>query len=160
MAQHPKRRFATGFLLSAGVCFIFGTAVTVSDVILRATSGTNVPAAIELTSLSIGLGALLSMPIGYLYRAHVTAKLLSELSPTRFGRPLGIVSTVTSLIFAALLAWIMGRNAFEKLGGPQTTPDLGLPLDMALIVVAVTLGLAVIAAAYGLVSTLRGQGEA
>jgi TRAP-type C4-dicarboxylate transport system permease small subunit len=160
MDRNPKKLFATGFLLAAGACFIFGTAVTVSDVILRATSGANVPAAIELTSLSIGLGALLSMPIGYAYRAHVTAKLLSELSPMRFSRPLGIVSTVASVLFATLLAWIMGRHALEKFGGPQTTPDLGLPMDIALAVVAVTLLLALAAAVYAMVSTLRGRGEA
>lgn len=155
MADNPQKLLATGFLLSAGACFMFGTAVTVSDVVLRAALGTNVPAAIELTSLSIGLGALLSMPIGYLYRAHVTAKLLSELSPARFGRPLGMLGAVASLIFSGLLAWIMASHAIGKLGTPQTTADLGLPMDIALVTVALTLILALTAAASGLVLLMR-----
>jgi TRAP-type C4-dicarboxylate transport system permease small subunit len=60
-------------LAAAGLCFLFGTGVTVVDVALRAVAGSNVPGAIELTSLSIGLGALLSMPVCYAKRAHVTA---------------------------------------------------------------------------------------
>jgi hypothetical protein len=57
--------------------------------VLCGIAGRNVPGAIETTSFAIGLGALLSMPVCYALRNHVTAKLLSELMPNRFGRPLG-----------------------------------------------------------------------
>ncbi|MCI4661193.1 MAG: TRAP transporter small permease [Neomegalonema sp.] len=143
---------ASAFLLYAsGACFLVGAAVTVVDVSLRAAMGANVPAAIELTSLSIGLGALISMPVCYLKRSHVTAKLLSELSPRRFARPLGFLGALVSVGFALLLFWIMLANVLEKLGSPETTSDLGLSKPLALIIVAITMGAGLIAALVSLV---------
>ncbi|SFJ07839.1 TRAP transporter small permease [Celeribacter neptunius] len=158
MIHSKSKKIVSGALLaSAGLCFLFGTGVTVSDVILRAVAGKNVPGAIELTSLSIGLGALLSMPVCYAKRTHVTAKLLSELSPNRFTRPLGLVGAIGSLIFAALLLWIMGENVVSKWGSPETTADLGLPIPLAISVAAVTLGFALIAAIAGLWFAARNE---
>ncbi len=142
-------------LYVAAGCFLLGTGVTVVDVALRALSGTNVPAAIELTSLSIGLGALLSMPVCYARRTHVTANFLSELMPQLFLRPLGLLGAVGSVIFALILLWIAGENALSKLGSPETTSDLGLPMPIALSVVTLTLVLALIAAIAGLIHELR-----
>lgn len=147
------------FLAAAGACFIFGAGVTVGDVMLRAVAGKNVPAAIELTSLSIGLGALLSMPVCYAKRTHVTARLLSELSPGRFSRPLGLVGGAFSLIFAALLLWIVAGNAISKLGSPETTADLGLSMPLALFVIALALTAALLAALAGLFFALKNEGN-
>jgi len=138
-------------LLSAAAgCFLLGTGVTVADVVLRKVAGVNVPGAIELTSFSIGFGALLSMPVCYALRSHVTATLLSELKPGLFLKPLGRVGAVTSVIFAAVLVWIMGENAISKFGSPQTSADLGLPMPVLLSVTAITLGAAFFAACVGL----------
>jgi TRAP-type C4-dicarboxylate transport system permease small subunit len=150
---------STGFLYSAATCFLLGTGVTVIDVGLRATTGANVPAAIELTSLSIGLGALLSMPVCYARRSHVTAKLLSELSPRLFNRPLGLLGALISIGFAGLLIWIMGQNSLSKLGSAQTTSDLGLSMPLALTVVSLTLAAALIAAVAGFILELRQDPE-
>ena len=149
---------STALLGAASGCFLFGTAVTVSDVILRKLAGINVPAAIELTSYSIGFGALLSMPVCYTFRSHVTAKLLSELRPTRFARPLGRLGAAVSVGFAALLAWIMAANALSKLGSPETSADLGLPMPALLSVTAITLGAAFLASGVGLWLEWRGKG--
>lgn len=158
MVEHPVKKYVSkSFLVAAGACFLIGTGVTVADVIVRAVAGKNVPAAIELTSLSIGLGALLSMPVCYAKRTHVTAKLLSELSPNRFTRPLGIVGALGSLIFAALLMWIVGENTLSKLGSPQVTPDLGLSMPLALIVVTLALAASLVAALAGAWFILRNE---
>lgn len=149
------RTLSRSLLYAAGSCFLFGTGVTVVDVALRAAAGANVPAAIELTSLSIGLGALLSMPVCYAKRNHVTAKLLSEMAPHRFRRPLGGLGALISVLFAAGLLFITARNALEKLGSPETTSDLGLPMPVALSIVALAMAAALIGALAGLVSELR-----
>ena len=95
------------FLVLAGSFFLVGMSVTVADVVLRAVANRNVPAAIELTSLSIGLGALLSIPVCYGKRTHVTARLLSEVSPNRFAKPLGLFGGLHP--FAAIaLAGVLG----------------------------------------------------
>ncbi len=152
-----KKRVSNVFLGGAGVCFLFGTAVTVGDVALRAIANKNIPGAIEMTSLSIGLGAVLSMPVCYAKRTHVTAKLLSELSPNRFTYPLGVLGAIASAIFAGLLLWVMGENAFEKLGSPETTADLGLPTPVLLSIVAVALAACGVAALAGLRLALRNE---
>ncbi|MCM2561681.1 TRAP transporter small permease [Lutimaribacter sp. EGI FJ00015] len=150
-----KRIISNGLLGLAGFCFLFGAGVTVVDVALRAVAGSNVPAAIELTSLSIGLGALLSMPVCYAQRTHVTAKLLSELFPRWFAYPLGIVGAVASVVFAALLLWLSGSNALSRLGSPETTADLGLSKPLLLMVVAFALGVSLVAATAGLFFAMR-----
>lgn len=152
----PKARriISTAFLGTAGLCFLFGTGVTVTDVAVRAVAGRNVPAAIELTSLSIGLGALLSIPVCYALGSNVTAKLLSELMPNRFGRPLGVLGAIGALLFALLLLWCVGENTLSKLGSPETTADLGLPIPVALVVVTLALAASAVAAVVGLWSAL------
>lgn len=146
-------------LACAAGCFLFGAGVTVIDVVVRAVAGRNVPAAIELTSLSIGLGALLSMPSCYARRVHVTARLLSEIRPYRFARPLGLLGALASVGFAALLFFILADNTLTKLGSPETTSDLGLSIPLALTVVTIALGAALVAAIAGVWFAIRRKGE-
>lgn len=158
--QTTTNRVLSVFLGLAGACFLFGMGVTVVDVMLRAVADVNVPAAIELTSLSIGLGALLSMPTCYAKRTHVTAKLLSEMAPGRFKFVLGLVGAIVSLFFAGLLFWIASENALAKANSPETTSDLGIPISYASLVVAISLAIGLIAATLGLLSAFRRAGAA
>lgn len=151
-------RLLDALLLLAGLCFVVGMGVTVIDVLLRAFAARNVPGAIELTSLSIGLGALLSMPVCYAKRTHVTARLLSEVSPGRFAAPLGILGGVASVIFALMLVWIAATNMWSRLGSPETTADLGLSMSHGAIVIAAALSLGLIAALVSLWALLRRRG--
>ena len=102
--------FRTSLLALAGVCFLLGAAATIADVVLRWTTGGNINGVIELTTFLIGFGALLSMPVCYEQQSHVAAKLLSEMNPRHFARPLGALSALASLGFAAIIFWIMARN--------------------------------------------------
>ena len=155
MENRLSKRVSDALLALAGTCFLLGMSVTVADVILRAAANRNVPAAIELTSLSIGLGALLSIPVCYGKRTHVTAKLLSEVSPSRFARPLGALGGLASVVFALMLLWIAGHDALSRIGSPETTADLGLSRAFAAWVVTAALAAGPIAAAVALWSHLR-----
>ncbi|MGB0661147.1 MAG: TRAP transporter small permease [Mangrovicoccus sp.] len=150
-----KKIVSRVFLGAAGACFLFGAGVTVGDVALRALASRNIPGAIELTSLSIGLGALLSMPVCYAMQSHVTARLLSELMPNRFRWPLGLTGAVVSTLFAAVLLWVMGHAAIDKIGSPETTADLGLPIPTATAIVAAALLACLVAALAGLRYALK-----
>lgn len=150
MVRKTNPLISLTLLGAAAGFFLIGTGVTVADVVLRKTAGINVPGAIEITSYSIGFGALVSMPVCYALRSHVTAKLLSELKPGLFIKPLGRTGAVASTLFAGVLAWIMGANAFSKLGSPETSADLGLPMPALLSIAALTLGAAFFAACVGL----------
>lgn len=157
---HRTNSVTSALLLSgAAGCFLLGAGVTVVDVALRAVAGLNVPGAIELTSYSIGLGALLSMPVCYTKRTHVTAKLVSELAPGRFARPFGLLGAAASMVFAAVLLWIMAKNALSKLGSPETSPDLGLSMPVLLVIVSVTFAVALAASLAGLWLELRKAGS-
>lgn len=158
MAKKTTPVISVALLSAAAGCFLLGTGVTVADVILRKISGINVPGAIELTTFSIGLGALLSMPVCYALRSHVTAKLLSELMPNRFGRPLGMLGAVASVLFAFVLLWLVGVNTWSKLGSAETSASLGIPMPLLLSVTTVTLAAAAFAALVGLwLEWKRGQ---
>ena len=143
-------RLQPALLGIAATCFLLGAAVTVADVAARGLFRANVPAAIEITSFLIGFGALLSMPVCYERRSHVCAKLLSEMSPNRFARPLGLFGALASLVFAAMMVWILASNTIGKIGSPETTRDLGLSMPMLLWIVTGTLVLALISAVVGL----------
>lgn len=138
------------FLGAGSACYLLGAGVTVADVALRALAGRNVHGAIELTSYSIGLGALLSMPVCYAERSHVTAKLLSELRPGVFARPLGLVGALGSAGFTAILCAVVVADAVARRGSPQTSPDLGLPVPALLAVTGLALAAAAVAALAGL----------
>ena len=144
-----------GFLYAAGTCFLFATTVTVGDVMVRALAARNIPGAIELTSLSVGLGAVLSMPVCYASRSHVTARLLSEVLPNRFNFPLDVLGSIASLIFAAVVVVVVGKNAWSKLGSPETTADLGVSIPVALCIVTAALVACLAATVAGLRFALR-----
>ena len=131
--------------------------MTVLDVVLRASLGTNVEGVIEITSFLIGFGALLSMPVCYEMRNHVCAKLLSEMNPARFARPLGLLGAVCSVLFAALMVWVLVENASSKIGSPETSRDLGLSMVWLLWIVAGTLVVALCSALIGLWREIKGE---
>ncbi len=145
-------------LLAAAVCFLAGAGATVLDVLLRAVWNESLPGVIEMTSLSIALGALLSIPVCYLRGTHVTARLLSETNPQLFQRPLSVLGSILSVVFAGVLAGMVTLNAFEKWGGPETTRDLQLPMSVLLAVTAFGFVVALLAAVANVAGELsRGR---
>jgi TRAP-type C4-dicarboxylate transport system permease small subunit len=156
MTHFLGQKIQSVLLGTAAGCFILGAAVTVLDVILRKVATVNVPAVIELTSFLIGLGALISFPVCYVQRSHVAAKLLSEMRPQTFSRPLGLFGACASLIFALVLFAIMADNTWSKLGSPELSRDLALPMPILLGIVTLILGVSLIAAIIGLRTELRG----
>lgn len=158
MANRGNSIISTALLAAAAGCFLFGAGVTVVDVGLRTLFGHNVPAAIELTCYSIGLGALLSFPVCYATRTHVTAKLLSELNPGWLARGLGIIGATASAVFAVILFWIVSSNTISRLGSPETTPDLRLPVPPLLVLLSLVLAISAAAAIAGMWFEVRRKG--
>ena len=148
--SYAKSAWRDAILWAAVAFYLLGAAVTVLDVLLRSLLGSNLPASIEITSLSIAMGALLSIPECYSQRSHVSAKLFSEMSPERFARPLGLLGSLLSLVFAVMLTWIMTRFAMNRWGTIETTIDLRLPMSALMAVVAFCFWLALAAAVLGL----------
>lgn len=159
MTQDLGRKIQSVLLGTAAGCFILGAGVTVLDVILRKAAGLNVPAVIELTSFLIGLGALISFPVCYVQRSHVAARLLSEVRPRTFARPLGLFGAFVSTVFALVLFVTMADNTWSKLGSPELSRDLALPMPVLLGIVTLILGLSAIAAIIGLWAEFRGNGD-
>ncbi|MGA0539571.1 TRAP transporter small permease [Neotabrizicola sp. VNH66] len=157
MAARILPRLQSLLLGAAASCFLAGAGVTVADVAARGLFGANVPAAIEVTSFLIGFGALLSMPVCYERRSHVCARLLSEVNPDRFLRPLGMLGAVASVLFAGLMVWILLANTLGKIESPETTRDLGLPMVALLWIVTGTLVLALLGAIVGLWRQFSGR---
>lgn len=146
-------------LILAAACFLFGAGATVLDVVLRAVAHRNLPGVIETTTLSIGLRALLSMPVCYLNGTHTAARLLSELRPNLFHQPLSIAGAIFALVLAAVMAALIGDFAADKLGGPETTSDFQIRMDVLLAVTAFTFLAALVAAAVRVYRIVRGAGS-
>lgn len=158
MTRTAGRKIQSLLLGTAAGCFVIGAGATVLDVILRRTAGVNVPAVIEFTSFVIGLGALVSFPVFYAQRSHVTAQLLSELRPRTFSRPLGLFGVFVAMIFAVILFVVMADNTWSKLGSPELSRDLALPMPVLLGIVTVILGVSAVAAIIGMIAELRRKG--
>ncbi len=141
-------------LLVAAGFFVAGAAITIADVLARALFSSNVDAAIELTTLFVGLGALLSMPMCFARLEHVTAKMISEFLSGRRGAILNIFGALLSVVFVAALFLFTAQSAWEKFGSPQTTPDIGLRVSWLWIIVAGSIGLSVLASIRGLMTAL------
>lgn len=130
--------------------YLLGAGVTVIDVTLRTLTGGNVAGSIEITCLSIALGALLSIPECYESRRHVSAKLFSEMAPEKFARPLGLLGAALSLVLSVILTWMMTRFAMNRWNSIETTIDLRLPMSLLMSVVAFCFWLAMASAIIGL----------
>ncbi len=157
-AERFSNAVMSTLLLVAAGFFVAGAAVTIADVLARALFSSNVDSAIELTTLFVGLGALLSMPTCFAGLEHVTAKMISEFLSGRSGAVLTVFGALLSIAFVVLLFVFSVQSAWEKAGSLQATPDIGLRVSTLWIVVAAALGLAVLAAFRGLLAAL-GRGK-
>ncbi len=59
--------------------------------------------------------------------------------------------------FTALLAVIMTLCAINKWGGPETSPDMQLPMDMLLAITALAFVAALVAVGGRIIVILRGE---
>ena len=132
-------------LAISALCFLFGASATVLDVVLRAVANSHLPNVIEITTLSIGLGALVSIPVCFLKDTHITARLLSELKPNLFLVPLARFGVLFSILFVGIMVYITGSYAVEKWGSPERTPDLRLKMDVLVAIVFLTFMVSLVA---------------
>lgn len=146
-------------MVAATACYLGGVGVTIVDVFARLLLSRSLPGGIELTTLLIALGALISIPGCYAHHGHVTAKLLSELSPGRFARKLELAGAFASLVFAVALCGLLAISLWHKLGSAEITTDLGLLVWPIFAILVLALALAVIGALYGLMHKIE-VGEA
>lgn len=144
-------------LIAAAFCYLAGAFATIVDVVLRATVNSHLPNVIEVTTLTVGAGALISIPVCFLNGTHVTARFLSELKPDLLLKPLGYINVLFACVFTVVMALVTGLHAFEKWGGPERTADLQLSLDNFLMIVFLIFCGSVIAALARLKHTLFGK---
>lgn len=155
MSSHSSESpVGRGLLLVAALCFLAGAGITLADVAVRAIFNSHIDASIELTTLFIALGALLSMPVTYARRGHITAMLLSEFLPPLCGRVFSSLGAALSALFAGIMLVACSVKLVEKFGSPETTPDTGAPVYILLSIVVVTLVFAFLATLYALARSL------
>lgn len=153
--NRTSQQVANTLLILSSSLFIVAAMATVVDVLMRSTVGWAVPNVIEFMTLTIGLGAILSIPICYWKDAHVTAKLLSEWNPKVFYKPLGIAGSTASLLFSLLLTWMMVSYALSQSNSPQTTAAMQLPMNILYFTVAAGCAGSAIGALIHFLTTLK-----
>lgn len=72
---------------------------------------------------------------------------------------MGLFGAFVSTVFALVLFVTMADNTWSKLGSPELSRDLALPMPVLLGIVTLILGLSAIAAIIGLWAELRGNGD-
>jgi len=143
-------RATSRLLMLAATCFVGGAGVTIADILYRSVSGSNVASAIEITTLLVGLGALLSMPPCYASLEHITAKMITEVVAKESAKRLGIFGALLSIAFAGMIFFFALLGALERFNSVQVTPDLKLEIWWLWIILAASLGLSFIASIRGL----------
>lgn len=142
-------RLTTLLLLAAAASIGMAATVTIVDVVGRFLFNSTLQGAIEISTLFIALGVLLSMPVVFTNNENISAELIRSFLSKPLVLAMNLLSGVTSLGFIALLMWIEGRELSRSWGGFRTMPDTGFPFDKALLVVTAALILTTVGALFG-----------
>jgi TRAP-type C4-dicarboxylate transport system permease small subunit len=102
-------RLTTVLLLAAAASIGLAATVTIVDVVGRFAFNSTLQGAIEISTLFIALGVVLSMPLVFSLNENITAELIRGLLSKPLVMAMNVLSGVTSLGFIALLTWIEGR---------------------------------------------------
>lgn len=142
-------RLTTLLLLAAAASIGMAATVTIVDVVGRFLFNSTLQGAIEISTLFIALGVVLSMPVVFTNNENISAELIRSFLSKPLVLAMNLLSGVTSLGFIALLMWIEGRELSRNWGGFRTMPDTGFPFDKALLVVTAALILTTVGALFG-----------
>jgi TRAP-type C4-dicarboxylate transport system permease small subunit len=142
-------RLTTVLLLAAAASIGLAATVTIVDVVGRFAFNSTLQGAIEISTLFIALGVVLSMPLVFSINENITAELIRGLLSKPLVMAMNLLSGVTSLGFIALLTWVEGRELSRSWGGFRAMPDTGFPYDKALLVVTAALVLTTVGALFG-----------
>jgi TRAP-type C4-dicarboxylate transport system permease small subunit len=155
MVEALWTRLTTLLLLCAAVAIGMAACVTIIDVVGRFFFRFTLQGAIELSTLLIGLGVVLSMPICFTNNENITAELIRGILSRPLVMALNILSGIASLVFIAILTWIETRDLMQTWGGFRALPDTGFPYDKALLIVSVGFALTTVGAVFGFRAMLK-----
>lgn len=155
MVESLWTRLTTVLLLCAAAAIGMAACVTIIDVVGRFFFRYTLQGAIELSTLFIGVGVVLSMPICFTNNENITAELIRGILSRPLVVALNILSGISSLAFIAILTWIETRDLMENWGGFRAMPDTGFPYDTALLIVSAGFILTTVGALFGFRTLLK-----
>lgn len=142
-------RLTTVLILGAAASIGMAATVTVVDVVGRFAFNATLQGAIEISTLFIALGVVLSMPLVFSTNENISAELIRSFLSKPLVVAMNVLSGAASLGFIALLTWIEWGELSRSWGGFRTMPDTGFPYDKALLVVTAALVLTTVGALFG-----------
>lgn len=142
-------RLTTVLLVAGATSIGLAAAVTILDVVGRFAFHSTLQGAIEISTLFIALGVVLSMPLVFSTNENITAELIRGLLSKPLVVAMNFLSGLTSLGFIALLTWVEGGELSRNWNGSRAMPDSGFPYDKALLVVAAAFVLTTVGALFG-----------
>lgn len=148
-------KITTALLLCAAVAIGMAAGVTLVDVTGRFLFNRTLQGAIELSTLFVGLGVALSMPVVFTANENITAELIRGMLSRRWVMALNMLSGTASIGFIAFLTWIESRELTRNWGGFRVMPDTGFPYDKALLIVTAAFVLSTIGALFGLYARMK-----
>ena len=129
--------------------------ITVADVILRAVFNLPITGAYDLVQLFLVGTIFLSIPDVFLRDENIVIDFVDHVFGARAVDLLKAVANLAGVVFLGLLAWRMVPPALDSMRFNEVSPDLAIPMIVHWALMIVGIVLALPAAAFMLVTSLR-----
>ena len=121
----------------AGTVLAFMMMLTFFDVIGRSFFNSPIIGSVEILTLSMGLLIYLGIGQTTIRGNHIRVDVLTGLLPRKIQHYLDVIAHILSLLLSALLFWRLCVLAIEQTLELNTTQNLGLPVWLVAILMAV-----------------------
>ncbi len=103
-------------------------AVTVADILLRATVNAAILGMVDLTQLSVMAAAFWAIPFAFARAGHVSVEVAEDRLPPRLRHALDAVGALLGALFMGLIAWYGWDSANLAHDYGDVSQNLGLPM--------------------------------
>lgn len=121
----------------AGVVLAFMMLLTFFDVIGRSLFNSPIIGSVEILTLAMGLLIYLGVGQTTIKGKHIRVDVLTRLLPKKMQHYLDVIVHILGLLISTLIFWRLCVLAFEQTAELNTTQNLGLPVWLIAVLMAV-----------------------
>jgi len=121
----------------AGVVLAFMMLLTFFDVIGRSLFNSPIIGSVEILTLAMGLLIYLGVGQTTIKGNHIRVDVLTRLLPKKSQHYLDVIVHILGLLISTLIFWRLCVLAFEQTAELNTTQNLGLPVWLIAVLMAV-----------------------
>lgn len=126
---HRRTDRLTHALALAGMAVLSGAiAVTVADIVLRATVNEAILGTVDITQLCVMAAAFWSIPYAFVRGGHVSVEIGGDLMAPRLRHALDGLAALLGVVFMGLIAWYGWDSATLAADYGDVSQNLALPM--------------------------------